>query len=65
MLCNIIINWTSALYYVVAEVYGSAMGILFWKLANDVVSVSQSKRFYPLFAYTIGLALIVSGTPFW
>lgn len=35
-------NWTSALFYVVAEVYSSvSVGILFWQYANDVVSVSQ------------------------
>ena len=42
-------NWTSALFYIVAEVYSSvSVGILFWQFANDVVSVSEASRFYPL-----------------
>ncbi|KAL7438580.1 hypothetical protein ACHAXH_009271 [Discostella pseudostelligera] len=55
-------NWTSALFYIVAEVYSSvSVGILFWQYANDVVSVSQAKRFYPLFAQMSGIAPIVAG----
>ena len=55
-------NWTSALFYIVAEVYSSvSVGILFWQFANDVVPVSQAKRFYPLFAQMSGLAPIVAG----
>ena len=55
-------NWTSALFYIVAEVYSSvSVGILFWQFANDVVSVTQAKRFYPLFAQMSGLAPIVAG----
>eukprot|EP00585_Thalassiosira_rotula_P000527 CAMPEP_0196161596 /NCGR_PEP_ID=MMETSP0910-20130528/47413_1 /TAXON_ID=49265 /ORGANISM="Thalassiosira rotula, Strain GSO102" /LENGTH=573 /DNA_ID=CAMNT_0041426541 /DNA_START=464 /DNA_END=2185 /DNA_ORIENTATION=+ len=59
---KLIANWTSALFYIVAEVYSSvSVGILFWQYANDVVSVSQAKRFYPLFAQMSGLAPIVAG----
>ena len=55
-------NWTSALFYIVAEVYSSvSVGILFWQFANDVVSVQQAKRFYPLFAQMSGLAPILAG----
>lgn len=55
-------SWTSALFYIVAEVYSSvSVGILFWQFANDVVSVSQAKRFYPLFAQMSGIAPIVAG----
>jgi AAA family ATP:ADP antiporter len=42
---KLVANWTTALFYVVAEVYSSvSVGILFWQYANDVVSVSQAKR---------------------
>eukprot|EP00590_Aulacoseira_subarctica_P000288 CAMPEP_0172429352 /NCGR_PEP_ID=MMETSP1064-20121228/50027_1 /TAXON_ID=202472 /ORGANISM="Aulacoseira subarctica , Strain CCAP 1002/5" /LENGTH=416 /DNA_ID=CAMNT_0013174705 /DNA_START=624 /DNA_END=1874 /DNA_ORIENTATION=+ len=59
---SIISHWTSALFYVVAEVYASvSIGILFWQFANDVVPVSQAKRFYPLFAQMSGLAPIFAG----
>lgn len=62
ILANIIANWTSALFYVVSEIYSSvSVGILFWQYANDVVSVSQAKRFYPLFAQMSGVAPILAG----
>lgn len=62
VVANIISHWTSALFYVVAEVYASvSIGVLFWQFANDVVSVSQAKRFYPLFAQMSGLAPIFAG----
>ena len=55
-------NWTSALFYIVAEVYSSvSVGVLFWQYANDVVSISQAKRFYPLFSQMSGLAPIFAG----
>ncbi|KAL7542422.1 hypothetical protein ACHAXR_011756 [Thalassiosira sp. AJA248-18] len=55
-------NWTSALFYIIAEVYSSvSVGILFWQYANDVVTVKQAKRFYPLFAQMSGLAPVFAG----
>jgi AAA family ATP:ADP antiporter len=51
ILSKIFSNWTSALYFVVAELYSSvSVGILFWQFANDVVPIDQAKRFYPLFS---------------
>mmetsp|Transcript_2874 Transcript_2874/g.7819 ORF Transcript_2874/g.7819 Transcript_2874/m.7819 type:complete len:640 (-) Transcript_2874:81-2000(-) len=62
VLANIIAHWTSALFYVVAEIYSSvSVGLLFWQYANDVVSVDQAKRFYPLFAQMSGLAPVLAG----
>ena len=62
MLANIIANWTSALFYVVAEIYSSvSVGLLFWQFANDVVSIEQARRFYPLFAQMSGLAPVLAG----
>ena len=59
---NLVANWTSAVFYIVAEVYSSAsIGILFWTYANDVVSIPQAERFYPLFSQMSGLAPIVAG----
>lgn len=41
VIANILSHWTSALFFVVAEIYSSvSIGILFWKTANDFVSVS-------------------------
>ena len=62
VLAKIISNWTSALFYVLAEIYSSvSVGLLFWQFANDVVSVDQAKRFYPLFAQMSGLAPVLAG----
>lgn len=62
VLAKIASNWTSALYYIVAELYSSvSVGVLFWQFANDVVPVDQAKRFYPLFAQMSGLAPILAG----
>jgi len=45
VVAKIFSHWTSALFFIVAEVYSSAsIGILFWKFANDVVGVNQAKR---------------------
>ena len=44
---KIFANWTSALFYVIAEIYSSvSVGLLFWQFANDVVPIDQAKRFY-------------------
>eukprot|EP00586_Coscinodiscus_wailesii_P022317 CAMPEP_0172509322 /NCGR_PEP_ID=MMETSP1066-20121228/219320_1 /TAXON_ID=671091 /ORGANISM="Coscinodiscus wailesii, Strain CCMP2513" /LENGTH=537 /DNA_ID=CAMNT_0013287743 /DNA_START=326 /DNA_END=1939 /DNA_ORIENTATION=- len=62
VIARIITNWTSALYYVVAEIYSSvSVGLLFWQFANDVVTVHQAKRFYPLFAQMSAAAPVLSG----
>ncbi|CAB9520823.1 ATP carrier protein 1 [Seminavis robusta] len=62
ILAKIVANWTSALFYIVAEIYSSvSVGILFWQFANDVVPVDQAKRFYPLFAQVSGLAPVLAG----
>jgi ATP:ADP antiporter, AAA family len=62
VLINILTHWTSAVYYIVSEIYSSvSIGLLFWQFANDVVSVPEAQRFYPLFAQMSGLAPIVAG----
>jgi len=62
ILANIISNWTSALFYIISEIYSSvSVGILFWQFANDVVPVDQAKRMYPLFAQMSGLAPVLAG----
>lgn len=54
--------WTYSLYYVLAELWGSAMiSLLFWQFANEVVRSEEAKRFYPLFVLLGNVALILSG----
>ncbi|MDF2578155.1 MAG: exchange transporter [Chlamydiales bacterium] len=55
-------NWSYSLFYVLAEIWGSAMiALLFWQFANQVTRLSESKRFYGLFAVIGNVALIFSG----
>lgn len=54
--------WAYSLFYVLAEIWGSAMiALMFWQFANYVVRMKESKRFYGLFAVVGNVALILSG----
>ncbi len=54
--------WAYSLFYVLAEIWGSAMiALMFWQFANHVVRMKESKRFYGLFAVVGNVALILSG----
>jgi ATP:ADP antiporter, AAA family len=55
-------NWSYALFYVLAELYGSVvLSLLFWGFANDITRVAEAKRFYAPFGLGANLALLVSG----
>lgn len=54
--------WSFSLFYVLAEIWGSAMiALMFWQFANHVVRMRESKRFYALFLVIGNLSLILSG----
>jgi len=54
--------WSFSLFYVLAEIWGSAMiALMFWQFANHVVRMRESKRFYALFLVIGNVALILSG----
>lgn len=55
-------NWTYAVFYVLAELWGSVMlSLMFWGFANDITRVGEAKRFYALFGIGANLALLCSG----
>lgn len=55
-------NWTYSLFYISAELWGSVgLCVLFWQLANDINTIEESKRFYPLFGMISALGIILSG----
>ena len=55
-------NWIYAVFYVLAELWGSVMlSLVFWGFANDITRVSEAKRFYSLFGLGANLALLLSG----
>lgn len=61
-LIAILRNWTYSLFYIMAELWGSAaLSLLFWGFANDITKISESKRFYSLFGLFANFALIISG----
>lgn len=61
-LVAILRNWTFALFYVLAELWGSVMlSLMFWGFANEISRVNEAKRFYSLFGIGANLALVVSG----
>lgn len=54
--------WSYSVFYVLSEIWGSAMiALLFWQFANQVTRMGESRRFYGLFAVIGNLALILSG----
>ncbi|KAF2297596.1 hypothetical protein GH714_000101 [Hevea brasiliensis] len=54
--------WTFCLFYVMAELWGSVViSVLFWGFANQITTVDEAKRFYPLFGLGANIALIFSG----
>lgn len=55
-------KWPFALFYIVAELWGSAMiFLLFWQFANQTTSTEESKRFYPMFALIGHIGPVISG----
>ncbi|MBF5051036.1 ADP,ATP carrier protein 1 [Candidatus Clavichlamydia salmonicola] len=61
-LVSIFRNWSFALFFVLAELWGSVMlSLVFWGFANDIMKIQEAKRFYALFGIGANLALLVSG----
>ena len=48
---SIVRNWSFALFYVMAEMWGSVVAsLLFWGFANEVTTVSEAKKYCKLIA---------------
>lgn len=59
---NIYAFWSYSAFYVLSEIWGSAMvALMFWQFANEIVRISESKRFYGLFVVIGNISLILSG----
>lgn len=62
-LISAIEHWTFSLFYVFAELWGNfVLSLLFWGLANDIMKVSEAKRFYVLFILGANIALYIAGS---
>nr|GMD94336.1 plastidic ATP/ADP-transporter-like [Ipomoea batatas] len=54
--------WSFCLFYVMAELWGSVViSVLFWGFANQITTVEEAKKFYPLFGLGANVALVFSG----
>lgn len=55
-------NWTYSLFYIMAELWGSAvLSLMFWGFANQITRTTEAKRFYSLFGIAFNVALTISG----
>lgn len=55
-------NWTFTLFYVVSELWSTAiMAVLFWGFANEVTKVGEARRFYILWSVGANIAGFFAG----
>jgi AAA family ATP:ADP antiporter len=55
-------NWTYTLFYILSELWGSAIvSLLFWQFANSITPVKEARRFYGMFGFLGNIGLLLSG----
>ncbi|MCT4636018.1 MAG: NTP/NDP exchange transporter [Rickettsiales bacterium] len=55
-------HWSSSLFYIMAELWGSAMlSLMFWQFANHIYKVSEAKNTYTIFGAIGQIGLIAAG----
>lgn len=55
-------NWTYTLFYILSELWGSAIvSLLFWQFANGITPVKEARRFYGMFGFVGNFGLLLSG----
>lgn len=61
-LLDIFQTWSYSAFYILAEIWGSAiLSLLFWQFANQITRVPEAKRFYAFFGFMAQLALLLAG----
>ncbi|USO02080.1 MAG: NTP/NDP exchange transporter [Alphaproteobacteria bacterium] len=61
-LIDIMAHWSYSLFYILSEIWGSAMiALMFWQYANRITRRTEAKRFYGLFQTFGNAALMLSG----
>ena len=54
--------WSYAVFYVLAELWGSALlSLSFWQFANQITHVSEAKRMYAFFGLMAQISLLFAG----
>jgi ATP:ADP antiporter, AAA family len=55
-------NWTYTMFYIMSELWGSAiLSLLFWQFANAITPVKEARRFYGMFGFLGNFGLLLSG----
>lgn len=55
-------NWSYSLFYILSELWGSAvLSLLFWQFANAITPVKEARRFYGMFGFVGNFGLLFSG----
>lgn len=55
-------NWTYSIFYILSELWGSAViSLLFWQFANAITPIQEAKRFYGMFGFLGNFGLLLSG----
>jgi hypothetical protein len=61
-LLSLLQEWPLGLFYVISELWASAMcQLMFWQVANDVMTVKQAKSLYPIIGAMGNLGMVVAG----
>lgn len=59
---NLLIYWPQSLYYIMSELWGSAvLSLLFWGFTNSITDIRQAKRFYALLGIGANVGLSITG----
>lgn len=59
----IIGNWSYAVFFVLAELWGSTiLSLSFWQFANQICKMSEAKRFYAFFGLIGQFSLLLAGS---
>ncbi len=55
-------DWTLSLFYILSELWGSAvLSLMFWGFANEIMRITEAKRIYTLLGVGANIALLISG----
>ncbi|MDJ0651948.1 MAG: Npt1/Npt2 family nucleotide transporter [Simkaniaceae bacterium] len=61
-LIGMIRYWSFTLFYVMAELWGTAvMSVLFWVLANEIMTIKDAKRIYGILGVGANISAIFAG----
>lgn len=61
-LASTIEEWTLGLFYVISELWSSAVcQLMFWQVANDVMTIRAAKEIYPIIGAMGNAGLVVAG----